>query len=74
MLLKWKKIFFHRSHDIENKLFIIIHADKINVRKKTNFSQTKLRVFSRALRFETHKSRRSPRDVPSLMIISPTQE
>jgi hypothetical protein len=40
--LKMQKIFFHRSHDIENKLLIIIHADKMNVRKETNFSQTKL--------------------------------
>jgi hypothetical protein len=43
-------------------------------KKRQIFSQTKSRAFSRALRFETHKSIMSPHDVPSPMAISPTQE
>jgi hypothetical protein len=49
--LKMQRVLFHRSHDIENKLLIIIHADKISVQKETSFSQTKPRAFSRALHF-----------------------
>jgi len=44
-----QKILFHNSHDIKNKLHIIIHADKISVQKETTFSQTKPRAFSQAL-------------------------
>jgi hypothetical protein len=36
--LKMQRVLFHRSHDIENKLLIIIHADKISVQKETSFS------------------------------------
>jgi hypothetical protein len=36
-----QRVLFHRSHDIENKLLIIIHADKMSVKKETSFSQTK---------------------------------
>jgi len=43
-------------------------------KKKFFFSQTKLRAFSRALCFRTHKSRKSPQDAPLPMTISPTQE
>jgi hypothetical protein len=50
--LKMQRVLFHRSHDIENKLFIIIHADKISIKKKTSFSQTKPRAFSQAIHFE----------------------
>jgi hypothetical protein len=39
--LKMQRVLFHRSHDIENKLLIIIHADKMSVKKETSFSQTK---------------------------------
>jgi hypothetical protein len=47
-----QRVLFHRSHDIENKLIIIIHADKMSVQKETNFFKTKPRAFSRALHFE----------------------
>jgi hypothetical protein len=47
-----QRVLFHKSHDIENKLLIIIHADKMSVQKEINFSQTKPRAFSRALHFE----------------------
>ena len=47
-----QRVLFHRSHDIENKLFIIIHADKMSVQKETSFSQTKPRAFSQAIHFE----------------------
>jgi hypothetical protein len=40
------KSIFHRIHDIENKLLIIIHANKMIVQKETIFSQTKPRAFS----------------------------
>ena len=52
MLSKCKEYFFHKIHDIKNKLFIIIHADK-NECSKRDFSHTKPRAFSRALHFET---------------------
>ena len=29
-----QRILFHKIHDIKNKLLIIIHADKMNVKKK----------------------------------------
>jgi hypothetical protein len=66
-----QRVLFHKSHDIENKLLIIIHANKMSVKKKTKFSQIKPRAFFLALRFETHKSKRSPHGVPSPMIMSP---
>jgi hypothetical protein len=47
--MQW--VLFQRSHDIENKLLIIIHADKMSVQKETNVSQTKSRAFSRAIHF-----------------------
>jgi hypothetical protein len=72
--IKMQKVLFHRSYDIMNKLLIIIHADKISVKKYKIFSQTKPQAFSRALHFENHKSRRSPHDVPSPLSISSTQE
>ena len=50
--LKMQRILFHKIHDIKNKLLIIIHADKMNVQKKTSFSHTKTRAFSRTLHFE----------------------
>jgi hypothetical protein len=52
-----QRILFHKIHDIKNKLLIIIHADKMNVKKKKTscFSQTKPRAFSRALHFENLK-------------------
>ena len=58
--LKMQRVLFHRNHAIENKLIIIIHADKISVQEEINFSQTKPRVFAQALHFETYKNRRSP--------------
>jgi hypothetical protein len=36
--LKMQRVLFHRSHDIENKLLIIIHADKMSVQEEINFS------------------------------------
>jgi hypothetical protein len=69
MLSKCKEYFFHKSHNIENKLLIIIYVDKMSVQKETDFSQTKPRAFSQALHFRTHESRRSPHDVPSPMTI-----
>jgi hypothetical protein len=45
--LKTQIILFHKSHDIKNKLLIIIHADKMSVRKEIKkISQTKPRAFS----------------------------
>jgi len=35
--LKMQRVHFHRSHNIENKLLIIIHADKMSVQKETIF-------------------------------------
>jgi hypothetical protein len=70
--LKMQRVLFYKSHDIENKLLIIIHVDKMSDKKEINFSQTKPRAFSRALHFETYKNRRSPHDVPSPMVISRT--
>jgi hypothetical protein len=35
--LKMRRVLFHRSHDIENKLLIIIHADKMSVQKENFF-------------------------------------
>jgi len=35
---KMQRVLFHKSHDIENKLLIIIHADKMSVQKETSFS------------------------------------
>jgi hypothetical protein len=32
-----QRVHFHRSHNIENKLLIIIHADKMSVQKETIF-------------------------------------
>jgi len=29
--LKMQKVYFHKSHDIENKLLIIIHVNKMRV-------------------------------------------
>jgi hypothetical protein len=49
--LKMQRVLLYYSHDIENKLFIIIHVDKISVQKETSFSQTKPRAVSRALHF-----------------------
>jgi hypothetical protein len=43
-VFKMKKILFHKSYDIKNKLLIIIHADKMSVQKETNVSQTKPRA------------------------------
>ena len=40
-----QRVLFHKSHDIENKLLIIIHADKMSVQKEIIFSQTKPRAF-----------------------------
>ena len=65
MLSKCKDYFFHRSHDIENKLLIIIHADKMSVQKKTSFSETKPRAFSRPFTLKTYKNRKSPHDILS---------
>jgi len=48
-----QRILFHKIHDIKNKLFIIIHADKNECSKKKSFSHTKPQAFSRALHFET---------------------
>jgi len=51
-----QRIFFHKIHDIKNKLLIIIHADKNKCSKKKRdkfFSHTKPRAFSRALHLET---------------------
>jgi hypothetical protein len=31
--LKTQIVLFHKSHDIENKLLIIIHTDKMSVQK-----------------------------------------
>jgi hypothetical protein len=70
--LKMQRVLFYKSHDIENKLLIIIHVDKMSDKKEINFSQTKPRAFSQALHFETYKNRRSPYDVPSPMAISQT--
>ena len=67
--LKMQRVLFHKSHDIENKLLIIIHVDKMSDKKEINISQTKPRAFSRALHFETYKNKRSPYDVPSPMVI-----
>jgi hypothetical protein len=44
--LKMQRVLFYKSHDIENKLLIIIHADKMRVQKETFFSQTTLSFFS----------------------------
>jgi hypothetical protein len=35
--LKMQRILFYKSHDIENKLLIIIHANKISVQKENFF-------------------------------------
>jgi hypothetical protein len=32
-----QRVFFHKSHDVENKLLIIIHANKMSVQKETIF-------------------------------------
>jgi len=50
--LKMQKILLYRSHDIENKLLIIIYVNKMSVQKKTNFSQTKPRAFTLGTCFE----------------------
>jgi len=68
--IKMQRILFHSSHDIKNKLLIIIHADKINVQKREIFLKQNLELSI----FETHKSRRSPPNVPSSMATLPTQE
>jgi hypothetical protein len=39
--LKMQRVLFHKSHDVENKLLIIIHADKMSVQKEKKISQTK---------------------------------
>ena len=36
---------FHRSHDIKNKLLIIIHADKMSVQKEIIFLKQNLELF-----------------------------
>ena len=41
---KMQRVLFHKSHDIENKLLIIIHADKMRLRALSFF-----RVSFRAL-------------------------
>jgi hypothetical protein len=59
--LKMQRVLFHRSLDIENKLLIIIHADKMSVQKEISFSQTKqlikqnLELFLEHFTLETHK-------------------
>ena len=59
--LKMQRELFHRSHDIENKLLIIIHVDKMSVQKEISFSQTKqlikqnLELFLEHFTLETHK-------------------
>jgi len=40
-----QRVLFHRSHDIENKLFIIIHADKKRVQKEKFFLKQNLELF-----------------------------
>jgi hypothetical protein len=37
MLSKCKEYFFDKSHDIDNKLLIIIHVDKMSVQKENFF-------------------------------------
>jgi hypothetical protein len=39
--LKMQKVLFHKSHDIKNKLLIIIHVYEMSVQREINFSQTK---------------------------------
>jgi hypothetical protein len=41
-----RRVFFHKNYNIENKLLIIIHADKMSVQKETDFFQTKPRALS----------------------------
>jgi hypothetical protein len=36
---------FHRSHDIKNKLLIIIHTDKMSVQKNIIFLKQNLEFF-----------------------------
>jgi hypothetical protein len=45
MLSKCKDYFFHKIHDIKNKLLIIIHADKIKVQKRDKFFSYKTSSF-----------------------------
>jgi len=53
-----QRVLFHKSHDIENKLLIIIHVDKMSVQKETSFSQTKPRPFLEPFTLETHKKQK----------------
>jgi hypothetical protein len=73
MLSKCKEYFCIRV--ITSRINYLLLFVRIKwVIKKRLFSKKKPLVFSWAFHFETHKSRRSPYDVPSPMAILPTQE
>jgi hypothetical protein len=40
-----QRVLFHKSHDIENKQLIIIHADKMSVIKEIIFFSNKTSSF-----------------------------
>jgi len=52
--------YFHKNHDITNKLFVIIHADKINAKKERQIFLNKTSSFTQASCFETYKNKKSP--------------
>jgi hypothetical protein len=72
-ILKMQRVLFHKSHDIENMLLLIIHVDKM-CSKGDNFFLNKTSSFFLSLHFESNKNRRSPHDIPSPTVISLTQE
>jgi hypothetical protein len=43
--LKTQRVLFHKSHDIKNKLLIIIHANKMSIQKEIIFFSNKTLSF-----------------------------
>jgi len=64
MLSKCKEYFFHKIHDLKNKLLIIIHADKDEGSKRDKFFFIQnLEPFLEPFTLKTHKNKRSSHDI-----------
>jgi hypothetical protein len=51
-----KRVHFHESHDIKNKLPIIIHTDKMSVQKRQFFLKQNLELFLEPFALESIKA------------------
>ena len=55
-VFKMQRVLFYRSHGIENKLLIIIHADKMSVQKETIFPKQNLELLFKSFTLKTIKT------------------